>query len=228
MKCCLLCLVLFAVRLMLQGWLYSMCTQLRCNPKAMSHCGLEEWRRRPRTEMWWRVGSESEWGKGSLPKDPFAPCVWEHIFMCMHMWSTMHMCGKKESLQQFSFLSLFLYPPPPPSTRTKHTHTHTKSSQCRRQRVWPRQNPTQQRRRLREASVSLVPPNSTTLWILLQNLFTHSDIPTSLYPVCFCISYDLAEAKRAYACASAGMCVFRVLAVFSMQPYQKILWEMWF
>lgn len=46
------------------------------------------------------------------------------------------------------------------------------------------------------------------------SLHTHH-IPTSLHPVCWCISYDLAEVNHAYALASTGMCLLRVLAVFS-------------
>ena len=67
---------------------------------------------------------ESEWGKKrSLPRALFALCVCVYVRMCVcvcvcvyfhvyaHVIKSAFMCGKKESFQPFSFLSLFLCPP---------------------------------------------------------------------------------------------------------------------
>lgn len=84
--------------------------------------------------------------KGILPKALFG-CVyvWLYVHVYAHVIKSAFMCGKKESFQPFSFLSLFLCP----------LHPSAYNSQSWRRRVWPIQDPTHQRTQRREASVSL-------------------------------------------------------------------------
>lgn len=131
------------------------CTQLRCNPN--SHVIFWARRRKEdakKNETWWWVGWENEQREASLPIGLFTPCESKCSFMCMHMWS-------RSYVWEEGVLPAVFFPEPLPVAQ----HTHTQNSQCRRQRV----RPTQQRRRLSGASVSLPPPSSVCfhpLWML--------------------------------------------------------------
>ena len=165
----------------------------------------------------------------SLPKAPFAPCVCMCVctFMCTHMWSRVHLCvGRRNPSSRFLSWASSCVPP-------------AHNSQSRHRRVWPRQDPTHQRRRRSRASVSLPPPPSSvcfhrSLNVTINPAHTHTHthmcthIPASLHPVCVGVSHMTWQKLTLHRCVPVQECVLRVLAVFSMQLYQKILWEMWF
>lgn len=138
------------------------------------------------------------------------------------------MCGKKESFQPFSFPSLFLCPP-----RTQFSKPASEGLASARSNP-PEETEERSQCFSPSSKLCLFPPLAECYYKSCSHACTHAHAHAHRYShispssVCWCISYDLAEVSHAYVRASAGMCVLRVLAVFSTQPYQKIHWEMWF
>lgn len=177
------------------------CMQLRCNPKAMSYSGLGGERRMPRTETWWRVGV-CEWvgKKEAFQRLPFAVyvCVCECTFMCTHMWSRVHLCvGRRNPSSRFLSWASSCVPP-------------AHNSQSRRRRVWPRQDPTHQRRLRRGASVSLPPQSSVcfnhSLNVTINPVHTHTHRRIFPHLSIQCVLVYLIWLGRSEPCICACQC----------------------
>lgn len=193
----------------------TMCMQLRCNPKAMSYSGLWGERRMPRAETWWLVGVW-EWvgKKESFQRLFLAVYMCDCTFMCTHMWSRVHLCvGRRNPSSRFLSWASSCVPSTP-----LHTILKAGVGGFGLYKIQPTRGHRGEKPVFLYLSLCVFPSSVSfhhSLNVTVNpSLHTHH-IPTSLHPVCWCISYDLAEVNHAYVLASTGMCLLRVLAVFS-------------
>lgn len=193
----------------------TMCMQLRCNPKAMSYSGLWGERRMPRAETWWLVGVW-EWvgKKESFQRLFLAVYMCDCTFMCTHMWSRVHLCvGRRNPSSRFLSWASSCVPSTP-----LHIILKAGVGGFGLYKIQPTRGHRGEKPVFLYLSLCVFPSSVSfhhSLNVTVNpSLHTHH-IPTSLHPVCWCISYDLAEVNHAYVLASTGMCLLRVLAVFS-------------
>lgn len=169
-----------------------------------SHVIFWAWRRKEDAKNWnvmtsgcVRVSGE----KGSLPKAPFCcvcVCVCECTFMCTHMWSRVHLCvGRRNPSSRFLSWASSCVPP-------------AHNSQSRRRRVWPRQDPTHQRRLRRGASVSLPPQSSVcfnhSLNVTINPVHTHTHRRIFPHLSIQCVLVYLIWLGRSEPCICACQC----------------------
>lgn len=147
------------------------------------------------------------------------------VNVCGHVIRSAFMCGKEESFQRFSFLSLFLTDP------LHSAPKHTCTPQSWRQRVWPCQEPTHQSPSS-SSEVCLFPPLAEC-HLNPAHTCTHSYSRICPYTVCWCLLVSVTglgskEWCILCACKCRNVCVTEFGSSFNAalpkNPQGNVVW----